>query len=134
MYSVFFIICLQSIFFSRMCTVFLQKFNLIVIKRVSEAFSLVMKSTNCLRIRVLTRNACLPLAYVSPLGKHVLNQHMQQPHPLLGNAHKQSCAYHHVFKVIESLDGDCGMDSYALPFKGILIWLTPEIVLSSKRN
>ena len=55
---------------------------------VSEAFSLVMKSNNCLRIRVLTRNACLYLAYVSPLGKRVLNRRMQLAPPTLGYAHK----------------------------------------------
>ena len=37
---------------------------------------------------------------------------------------------------IESLDGDRGVDRrhYAVPFKGILIRSTPEIVLSSKQN
>ena len=37
---------------------------------------------------------------------------------------------------IKSLDGDCGMDKchYAVPFKGISIRSTSEIVLSSKRN
>ena len=95
-----------------------------------------MKSNNCLRIRVLTRNACLHLAYVFPLGERVLNQCMQLVPPTVGYAHKKSCAYHHVFKSIESLDGDHGMDRYhyAVPFKGILIRSTPEIVLSSKGN
>ena len=107
-----------------------------VIKRASTAFSLVMKSNNCLRLRVLTRNACLHLAYVSPLGERVLNRRMQLAPPTLGCAHKKSCSYHHVFKSIESLDGDRGMDRchYAVPFKGILIRSTPEIVLSSERN
>ena len=51
--------------------------------------------------------------------------------PTLGYAHKKSCAYHHVFKSIESLDGDRGMDRchYAVPFKGI-----PEIVLSLNKT
>ena len=51
-------------------------------------------------------------------------------------AHKKSCAYHRVFKSIESQDGDCEMDRchYAVPFKGILIRSTPEIDLSSKLN
>ena len=41
-----------------------------------------------------------------------------------------------VLKSIKSLDGDLGMDRchYAVPFKGILIRSTPEIVLSSKQN
>ena len=110
-----------------------------LIKRASgasKAFSPVMKSNNCLRIRVLTRNACLHLAYVSPLGERVLNRHMQIAPPTLGYAHKKSCAYHHGFKSIESLDSDRGMDRcyYAVPFKDILIRSTPEIVLLSKRN
>ena len=107
----------------------------LIIKRASEAFSLVMKSNNCLRIRVLTRNACFHLAYVSPLGEHVLNQHMQLAPPTLGYAHNKLCAYNHVFKSIESLDGDRGMDRchYAVPFRGILIRSTPEIVLLSKK-
>ena len=89
----------------------------------SEVFSLVMKSKNCLGIHVFTRNACLHLAYVSPLGECVLNKRK-----------KKYCGYHHVFKSVESLDGDRGMDrcNYAVPFKGILIRSTPEIVLSSK--
>ena len=76
------------------------------------------------------------LAYVSPLGECVLNQRMQLAQPTLGYTHKKSCAYHHVLKSIESLDGDRGMDrcQYAVPFKGILIRSMPEIVLSSKRN
>ena len=41
----------------------------------SEAFSLVMKTNNCLRLRVLTRNMCLNLAYVSSPGICVLNWH-----------------------------------------------------------
>ena len=88
----------------------------------SEAFSLVMKSNNCLRLCVLTRNACLHQAYVSPLGEHVLNLRVQLASPTLGYAHKKSCPT--VFKSIESLDGDYG----------ISIRSTPEIVLSSKRN
>ena len=54
----------------------------------SEAFSLVMKSNNSLGIRILTRNACLHLAYVSPLGECILNRHMQLAPPTLGYAHK----------------------------------------------
>ena len=104
--------------------------------RASEAFSLVMKSNNFLRICVLTRNACLHLAYMSPLGERVLNRRMQLAPPTLRYAHKKSCAYHHVFKSVESLDGDRGMDRchYDVPFKGILIRSTPEIVLLSKQN
>ena len=64
-----------------------------------------------LRIRVLTRNACLQLAYVPPLDERVLNRHMQEAPHVLGYAHKKSCAYHHVFKSIESLGGDRGMDN-----------------------
>ena len=75
--------------------------------RASEAFSLVMKTNKCLRLRVLTRNACLNLAYVSSpayvasTGVCVLNWHtfqhlanmsssridvdvFQRPPPLLG--------------------------------------------------
>ena len=51
----------------------------LIIKRASgasEAFSLVMK-TNCLRLRILTRNACLHLAYVSSPGVRVLNWRMR---------------------------------------------------------
>ena len=61
---------------------------------------------------------------------------MQLAPPTLGYAHKQSCAYHHVFKSIENLDGDRGMDRchYAVPFKGILIRSTPEIVLQESED
>ena len=55
---------------------------------VSEAFSLVMKSNNSLGIRVLTRNVSLHLAYMSPLGEHVLNRYMQLAPPTLGYTHK----------------------------------------------
>ena len=100
-----------------------------------------MKSNNSLGIRVLTRNACLHLVYVSPLGERVLNPHMQLAYAT-SPTHSWACtqiimrAYHHVFKSIESLDGDRGVDRrhYAVPFKGILIRSTPEIVLSSKQN
>ena len=130
--------------------------------RASEAFSLVMKTNKCLRLRVLTRNACLHLAYVSSpayvssTGVCILNWHTfphlanmsslridvdvfqcaTPPPPALGYAYKKSCAYHPVFNSIKSLDGDLGMDRchYAVPFKGISIRSTPEIVLSSKRN
>ena len=87
-------------------------------------------------IRVFTRNACIHLAYVFPLGERVLNQRMQLASPTLGYSHKKLCTYHHIFKSIESLDGDRGMDRchYAVPFKGILIRSTPEIVLLSKGN
>ena len=102
----------------------------------SEAFSLVMKSNNCLRIRVLPRNACLHLAYMSPLGKRVHNWRMQLAPPTLGYAYKISCAYHPAYKSIKSLDGDRGMDRchYAVPFKSISIRSKPEIVLSSKQT
>ena len=73
---------------------------------MSEAFPLEMKTNNSLGIRVLTRNACLHLAYVSPLGERVLNRRIQLAPPTHGYAHKKSCTYHHVFKSIESLDGD----------------------------
>ena len=43
--------------------------------RASEAFSLVMKTNKCLRLRVLARNACLHLAYVSTTGICILNWH-----------------------------------------------------------
>ena len=57
---------------------------------------------------------------------------MQLAPPNLGYADKKSGVYHHVFKSIESLEGDHGMDRrhYAVPFKGISIKSTPEIVLS----
>ena len=42
------------------------------IKRVSKAFSLVMKTNNCLRLRVLTWHTCPHLAYVSSPGIRVL--------------------------------------------------------------
>ena len=51
-----------------------------IIKRASgacEAFSLVMKTNNCLRLSVLTRNTCLYLADVSSSGVRVLNWHMR---------------------------------------------------------
>ena len=51
-----------------------------------------------LRIRVLTRNACVQLAYMPPLDERVLNRRMQEAPHILGYAHKKSCAYHHVFK------------------------------------
>ena len=99
--------------------------------RASEAFSLVMKTNKCLRLRVLTRNACLHLAYVSSpayvssTGVCVLNWHtfqhlanmsssridvdvFQRP-PALGYAYKKLCAYHPVFNSIKSQDGDRGM-------------------------
>ena len=76
-----------------------------------------MKSNNCLRI------ACLHLAYVSPLGERVPNQRMQLAPPTLGYATKKNHA--------PTLDGDGGMNRchYAMPFKGISIMSTPEIVL-----
>ena len=63
-------------------------------------------------------------------------QVFQPAPPPLGYAHKISCAYHPVLKSIKSQDSDLGMDRchYAVPFKGISIRSTPEIVLSSKRN
>ena len=59
---------------------------------------------------------------------------MQLAPPTLGKAHKKSCPT--MFKSIESLDSDCGMDRchYAVPFNGISIKSTPEIVFSSERN
>ena len=39
----------------------------------SEAFSLVMKTHNCLRLLVLARNKCLHVAYMSSTGVCVLN-------------------------------------------------------------
>ena len=44
---------------------------ILIIKRASEAFSLVMKTNNCLRLRVLTRNMCLHLAYMSSPDEYV---------------------------------------------------------------
>ena len=71
------------------------------------------------RIRVLTRNACLHLVYASVL-------------------YWRTCPrkYGPVFKSIKSLDGDLVMDGchYAVPFKDISIRSTPEIVILSKRN
>ena len=46
--------------------------TILLVKRASEAFSLVMKTNNCLRLRVLTRNMCLHLAYVFSPGVRVL--------------------------------------------------------------
>ena len=107
-----------------------------LIKRASGAFSLAMKSNNCLRILVLTQECVSSLEYVSPLGERVPNRLMLLAPPTLGYAHTKSCAYHHVFKSIESLDGDCGMDRchYAVPFKGILIRSTPENIRLKETN
>ena len=69
--------------------------EVIIIKRASgasEAFCPVMKTNNCLRIRVLTMSACLHLAYASSSGVHVrtwriylhLDMSFNQPLPLLG--------------------------------------------------
>ena len=129
--------------------------RIIIFKRArgaSEAFSLVMKTNNCLRIHVLTRNACLHQECVSSPGVCVLNwrtcphlaiclrleqKRMSFNHPDSTWIYAQiSCAYHPAFKSIKSLDGDRGMDRchYAVPFKGISTRSTPEIVLSSKRK
>ena len=114
-----------------------------------------MKTNNCLRIRVLTRNACLhlmhvsspgacsvlnwrmrpQLAYVSSHGEYVVvsNRRVSFIEPP-SSAHKKSCAHHPGFKSIKSLDGDRGMDRchYAVPFKGISIRSIPEIVQESE--
>ena len=126
----------------------------------SEAFSLVLKTNNCLRLRVLTRNVCLHPAYVSSPGVRFLNWRMRpqlayvsSPGEYVFVSNKRAClsmspppssswvctqkiTYHPGFKSFKSLDGDCGMDRchYAVPFKGISIRSTPEIVLSSKQN
>ena len=89
------------------------QYDVIIIKRASgasEVFSL-MKTNNCLRIRVLTRNACLHLAYasstgvVSAPGEYVFAlieaQIFQPAPPSLGYAHKISCAYYPVLKSIK---------------------------------
>ena len=93
--------------------------ELSVIKQASgerEVFSLVMKPNNCLRLRVLNWRT--------------------RPHLANRRACLSTSPYHPVFKIIKSLEGDRGMDRchYAVPFKGISIRSTPEIVLSSKRN
>ena len=113
--------------------------------------SLVMKTNNCLRLRVLSPGVhvsstgvrmCPQLAYVSSPGEYVFASNMSSPRidaqafqrgpPTLGVYAQKSYAYHPVFKSIKILDGDSGMDRchYALPFKGISIRSTPEIVLS----
>ena len=103
---------------------------------MSEGLSPQIKFDNCLRIGVFTRNASLHLENASPLGERVPNLRMQLVPPTLRYAHKNHAPYHHDFKSIVSLDSDHGMDTYhyAVPFKGILIRSTPEIVLSSKWN
>ena len=54
----------------------------------SEAFSLVMKTHNCLRLRGLTRNTCPTwrTAYVSShrIDTHVFQSRVQRTHPLRG--------------------------------------------------
>ena len=53
--------------------------NHLLVKRASGAtkvFSLVLKTNNCLRLRVLTRNTCLHLVYVSSPGVRILNWRM----------------------------------------------------------
>ena len=65
-------------------------------KRASEAFSVVMKTNNCLRLRVLTRNACLHLSYVSSPGE------LEKWFPLRGvQAHslKLFCMYDKRFEI-----------------------------------
>ena len=47
-----------------------------IIKQASEAFSLVMKTPNCLRLCVLTRNMCPHLMYMSSTGVQILNWRM----------------------------------------------------------
>ena len=102
-----------------------------IIKRVSEAskaFSLVMKTHNCRRLRVLTRHTCPHQAYVSSPGVHVLTRskcphlaYMSSPrihaHVFQSTSPTPSwvCAqklrtYHPVFKSIKSLEGDIVMD------------------------
>ena len=46
-----------------------------LIKRVSEAFSLVMKTHNCLNLLFYTRNMCPHLVYVYSHAVYVLNWH-----------------------------------------------------------
>ena len=108
----------------------------------SEAFSLVMKNNNCLRIRVLTRNACLHLAYVS-FGVHVLTcctcpqlANMSSPSTSPSPSWVYGKNYHPVFQTIKSLDGDRGVDRchYAVPFKGISITSTPVFHLNETNN
>ena len=73
------------------------------------------------------------LAYVSAPGEYVFASNRSaclsnSPSPSWVCA-QISCAYHPVFKSIKSLDGDRDMDRchYAVPFKGISIWSTPEM-------
>ena len=88
----------------------------VIIKQASEAFYLVIKTNNCLRIRVLTIHlvyilnwhTCPHLANMS--SPRIEAQVFQPAPPPLGYAHKISCAYHRVLKSIKSLDGDRGMD------------------------
>ena len=134
--------------------------SLAIFKHASEAFSLVMKTNTCLSIRVLTRNTCLHLeymsspgirvlawctcphlAYVSSTGICVLNR---RTCPQLANMSSSStspspsweCTQKSMRLPRVQVHGDHGMDRchYAVPFKGISIRSTPEIVLSSKRN
>ena len=93
----------------------LIRLNNKLIKRASDAnkvFSLVMKTHNILRLRVLTRLTCPHLAYVSSPRRdaHVFLSGAQQAPPPLGYAHKKPRIYHSVFKSIKSLEGYHGLD------------------------
>ena len=129
---------------------FLDAADIHIIKRASggsEAFSLVMKTHNFFRLRVLTRNTCLHLVYVSSPGVCVHNWHIC---PQLAYV---SSPGEHVFalnryacpsmstpllgmrtKIMRLLSWTVDRCHYAVLFKGISIRSTPEIVLSSKKK
>ena len=85
----------------------------------SEAFSLAMKTNNCLRIcvlpgmRVFTWHMRPQLVYVSAPSEYVFTSNksasLSASPPPLEYAHKISCTYHPVLKSTKSLDGDRGM-------------------------
>ena len=129
-------------------------------------FSLVMKTYNGLRLRVLTWNTSSPgirvftwhtcplLAYVSSPGIRVFNLRMcpqlayvSSPGEHVFTSNRRACLstspspswvcaqkIMHLPSRVKSLDGDHGMDRchYAVPFKGISLRSTPEIVLLTK--
>ena len=114
-------------------------------------FSLV-KTNNCLRIHVLTRNACLHLAHVSSHGVSVLNFHMRpqlayvsSPGEYVVISNRCECLSMsppllHTKNHAPTIPGSSPLKAwtlivvwtdanYAAPFKGISIRSTPEIVL-----
>ena len=104
---------------------------------------------SCLRLCVLTWNMCLHLVYVSSTGIRVLTycilclrleytfMYFNEPLPLLGMGEKNHAPTIPYSSPLKSwtVTMDHGMDRchYTVPFKGISIRSTAEIVLSSER-